>query len=656
MELAAPSVEPGWAVYEDEGMRRFKLVFLALIGLAAPAAAQEDYRHGRIRYLEPGVTLQRATETSAEEAVINLPYLPGDRVWTDASGRAEFQFESGALLRLDSRSKLDYTAHDEGRNGRVVLRLWSGGLYLRVRNRGDEGFVFETPVGLIEIEKRGVYRIDSESGEVRLSVYEGEAKLEAGGERVDVNTGERAYARHGESVEPPARFDRGEDDEFARWDEDRERREAWAAGSRKYLPDELDTYASEFESNGTWYYEGDVGYVWRPTVAVGWRPYWNGRWVWTAYGWTWTPYEPWGWAPFHYGRWGYTGALGWYWMPGRVWGPGWVSWAVAGDYVGWCPLGYRDRPVYWSPGRGHGYAVPRGQGGEASSPWAFVKRGEVGARDVAVRRVDLRPENLGDVRISESPRVRLSRDARELKDGPVSREVAVPRASRARPTPADSVPELGPDRQPTIPNPWTTRRRPTTPREDPSRYDRQPAPDEPVVPRAPRDPEATDRGGDRPTDTRSPRRGPESTGAVPRQGSQREGSARPDPDARNERDREVLRPLFQPLSEPRSKREEARPRDEGRPRDDGRPREGARPRDEGRSRESGGGGGGSRGREAGPPPKPERQPPPPAAPPAPRQERANPPPPRQDDSRSDSGRSSSPPRSPEQAHARRGRQ
>jgi ferric-dicitrate binding protein FerR (iron transport regulator) len=116
-------------------MRGSKLVFLALVALAAPAAAQEDYRHGRIRYLEPGVTLQRGTETGAEEAVVNLPYLPGDRVWTDANGRAEFQFEGGALVRLDSRSKLDYAAHEEGREGRVVLRLWSGGLYLRVRTR-----------------------------------------------------------------------------------------------------------------------------------------------------------------------------------------------------------------------------------------------------------------------------------------------------------------------------------------------------------------------------------------------------------------------------------------------------------------------------------------------------------------------------------------
>jgi hypothetical protein len=69
-------------------MRRSKVVFLALMGLAVPGTAQEEYRHGRIRYLEPQVTLQRATETGAEEAVVNLPFLPGDRVWTDCGSTA----------------------------------------------------------------------------------------------------------------------------------------------------------------------------------------------------------------------------------------------------------------------------------------------------------------------------------------------------------------------------------------------------------------------------------------------------------------------------------------------------------------------------------------------------------------------------------------
>ena len=104
--------------------------------VASSALADEGYRHGRVRFVEPGVTLQRATEVSAEEALANLPFLPGDRVWTDSAGRAEFQFPDGTVVRLDRRSKLDYAGHEEGQDERIVLRLWSGSAIVRVRTPG----------------------------------------------------------------------------------------------------------------------------------------------------------------------------------------------------------------------------------------------------------------------------------------------------------------------------------------------------------------------------------------------------------------------------------------------------------------------------------------------------------------------------------------
>ncbi|HEX9202561.1 MAG TPA: FecR family protein, partial [Vicinamibacteria bacterium] len=186
-------------------MRHRTLTLLALVLAALPAAAQDTYRHGRVFYLEPGVTVQRATEAGAEEAVVNLPFLPGDRVWTDASGRADFQFPDGTRLRLDSRSKVDYAAHDEGRGERVTLRLWSGGIYLHVRGGNERAeYEIETPGGVVETREEGVYRLDADSGEVRLTVYEGEATLDSGRRRIAVGAGERTYARRGESPERPA--------------------------------------------------------------------------------------------------------------------------------------------------------------------------------------------------------------------------------------------------------------------------------------------------------------------------------------------------------------------------------------------------------------------------------------------------------------------
>ena len=84
-------------------MRR--LCLMTVIALAAaPAVFAQSYRHGRIRHVEEGVSIQRATETGSEEATVNLPLLPGDRVWTDGNGRAEFQFPAGSSSASTARA------------------------------------------------------------------------------------------------------------------------------------------------------------------------------------------------------------------------------------------------------------------------------------------------------------------------------------------------------------------------------------------------------------------------------------------------------------------------------------------------------------------------------------------------------------------------
>jgi len=601
----------------------------ALVGsLTASAAAQEGFSHGRIRHVEPNVTLQRETETGSEEAASNSPLLPGDRVWSDGAGRAEFQFPDGTVLRLDRRGKLDYVAHEE-RPETIVLKLWSGGLYVRTREAREGALLqIETPAGLVEIEERGVVRVDVESGETRLSVYDGEAALVTGSRRMEVGAGERAYVRAGEAPEPARRFDAREEDDFSAWDRDREGQRGFADDGRSYLPEDLHAYSGELASNGVWRYEASVGNVWQPYVSSGWRPYVSGRWTWTSYGWTWVPAEPWGWAPFHYGRWGHSASFGWYWIPGRTWGPAWVSWASGGDYIGWCPLGYRDRPVY---GYGHGYGYRGSSGyatyrGAGNGPgWSFVNRGEMKARDISRYRRD-RPDDGGaDVRVVDSPHARPTRDLREFRVVEGGARL-VPRATvRTRPAPTDTAaPELRADR-PTTTVPFAQ------PRSDARRYGR-------------REPEAA--RDERATDARSPRRGGGGSDAPPAADVTREPRAeerrvRPRPEAREapaadrDADHDVLKRFFRPL-EPRPKADaesgdqggRARSRGEGRsgsdrpsafrpaPRTEG--GDGSRTRDDNRGTSTRGGGASRedspRTARPAPAPRPERQDPPSPAP------------------------------------------
>jgi Family of unknown function (DUF6600) len=101
------------------------------------------------------------------------------------------------------------------------------------------------------------------------------------------------------------------------------------------------TFYTNLEPYGVWRETSSYGYVWQPREAErsrSWRPYTNGRWIYTDAGWTWISEEPFGWATYHYGRWTRLRNIGWIWVPGDEWAPAWVSWRKSNDYVGWAPL------------------------------------------------------------------------------------------------------------------------------------------------------------------------------------------------------------------------------------------------------------------------------------------------------------------------------
>jgi hypothetical protein len=100
-------------------------------------------------------------------------------------------------------------------------------------------------------------------------------------------------------------------------------------------------FYEKLDQYGEWRETGDYGYVWQPREAEqsrDWRPYTEGRWVYSDAGWTWVSDEPFGWATYHYGRWLRLQKVGWVWVPGDEWAPAWVSWRTNKDYVGWAPL------------------------------------------------------------------------------------------------------------------------------------------------------------------------------------------------------------------------------------------------------------------------------------------------------------------------------
>ncbi len=100
----------------------------------------------------------------------------------------------------------------------------------------------------------------------------------------------------------------------------------------------FNVFYDRLDDHGDWVTFRDR-YVWVPRVAVGWRPYLDGHWVYTrTYGWYWVSDEPFAWAVYHYGRWAFDPEIGWYWIPGRRWAPAWVVWSHTDDHIAWAPL------------------------------------------------------------------------------------------------------------------------------------------------------------------------------------------------------------------------------------------------------------------------------------------------------------------------------
>ncbi len=96
----------------------------------------------------------------------------------------------------------------------------------------------------------------------------------------------------------------------------------------------------ELTPHGAWFDVAGYGYCFQPRVAKdpSWRPYLDGRWVWSDRGWAWSSNEPFGWIVYHYGRWLLTTGHGWIWVPDTEWAPAWVSWRRGDEYIGWAPL------------------------------------------------------------------------------------------------------------------------------------------------------------------------------------------------------------------------------------------------------------------------------------------------------------------------------
>ena len=327
---------------------RTTLIFAALCCAVAPVARAQDSFEApppHVAIVDGTVTLDR--EDVTEPATGGVPMVPGDRLRTER-GRAELLFPDGSAIDLDEFTTIEL-------EGPTLLRMSSGRLILFAAGSNNPAaavqFQIDTPVASAQTDAPGEYRVmilgDSSRPQTEMAIVRGSGALVTEVGTTPLGSGERSVAWDNAAPSRPQLFNSARYDAFDQWAMAlRDQRLGSRSQSAQYLPADLRMYSGELDRYGAWDYEAPYGYVWYPTVASEWRPYYDGYWASVpTYGWTWIGADVWSWPTHHYGRWGY-GRNRWFWIPDRRWSPAWVSWGGAPGYVSWCPLGFNNRPVF----------------------------------------------------------------------------------------------------------------------------------------------------------------------------------------------------------------------------------------------------------------------------------------------------------------------
>jgi uncharacterized protein DUF6600/FecR-like protein len=308
---------------------RFRYVVIVLFAfvLAAPAGSYASHVRiirlslvqGDVRILHDSKGDPLANDKAPwERAELNLPIRQHDVVATD-NGRAEVEFENGAMAFLNENSVLEFfdlSLEDGSFTTRLVLRQGTASFYV---NPGSEDYFSVTGGDFTtEVSTRANFRMDNFDDGSTVAVSKGRVVVARKGGSKELSKGQSLSMRADD--EESAAVGRAADmDEFDRWVSGREDSVVTATNAAMQYSNGS-SYTSGFAdlyNYGSFYPVAGYGYGWQPYgVGFGWSPFDYGNWFYGAgLGWGFIGSQPWGWLPYHYGGWIFQPGTGWLWTP-----------------------------------------------------------------------------------------------------------------------------------------------------------------------------------------------------------------------------------------------------------------------------------------------------------------------------------------------------
>jgi FecR protein len=331
-------------------MRKIGLLLFVIVASAVPVEAARGRNQSYFTYDDGGTIIRQADDGREVQARLNLPLFPGDEVTTNRRGRTEIRLADGNTIALDRSTAIRFRSILDSYDGdadQTIAELEYGEVIIRRIDDSQEQLRLDTEGASYVASGDAVFGVETETGgKDRISVYEGTVEVRTQSSVRRLRTGDEGHVDQDGLyglVDLPIKSA----SDFERWF--LARIDQYNNSSR-YLDRSLAYSDNDLSSHGSWVFVGSYGgWVWRPRVEDGWRPYYYGSWVGSSSGaLTWVSDESWGWVPYHYGRWAFDSQYGWVWLPGAGYAPAWVYWMYGSSFVGWAPAGWYDcyRPYY----------------------------------------------------------------------------------------------------------------------------------------------------------------------------------------------------------------------------------------------------------------------------------------------------------------------
>jgi hypothetical protein len=253
-----------------------------------------------------------------ERAELNLPIRQHDVLATD-NGRAEVEFENGAMAFLNENSVLEFfdlSLDDGSLTTRLILRQGTGSFYVNPAH--DDYFSVTGGDFTAEAAGRTNFRMDNFDDGSTVAVIKGDVSVvQKKDTKLLVKGQSFTMSANGESSVSSA----PQGDDFDHWVSGREDSVVTATNAAAQYSNSS-SYVSGFGdlyTYGGFYPIAGFGYGWQPYgVGLGWSPFdlGYGNWFYgSQFGWSFIGSQPWGWLPYHYGGWYFQPGTGWLWVP-----------------------------------------------------------------------------------------------------------------------------------------------------------------------------------------------------------------------------------------------------------------------------------------------------------------------------------------------------